>query len=75
MNDFLLNQMLGRLAKKMESENIRAILVTPAHNGGIEINYLNEDNKDEPLLVGEIMVMRKDVYEELKSTINQLKLL
>lgn len=75
MNDFLLNQMLGRLAKKMENENIRAILVTPANNGGIEINYLNDENKNEPLAVGEVMLMRKDVYEELKSTINQLKLL
>lgn len=75
MNDFLLNQMLGRLAKKMENENIRAILVTPADNGGIEINYLNDENKNEPLAVGEVMLMRKDVYEELKSTINQLKLL
>lgn len=74
MNDFLLNQMLGRLAKKMENENIRAILVTPANNGGIEINYLNDENKNEPLAVGEVMLMRKDVYEELKSTINQLKL-
>ena len=74
MNDFLLNQMLGILAKKMENENIRAILVTPADNGAIEINYLNDENKNEPLAVGEVMLMRKDVYEELKSTINQLKL-
>lgn len=67
--------MLGRLAKKMENENIRAILVTPSDNGAIEINYLNDENKNEPLAVGEVMLMRKDVYEELKSTINQLKLL
>ena len=74
MNDFILKQMLGRLASKMQNEQIKAILVTPTDNGGIEIDYLRPENEAEPLALGEIILMKKEHYDALKSEINKFKL-
>jgi len=70
MNDFLFKQMMSQLAGHISKNNIRAILVTPTNEKGVEINYIMPET-DEPLTVGEVVVLKANEYDALKSLANK----
>lgn len=71
-NKLMLKSALSQLAKKIENEKIRAILVVPSKNqpGEIEIEYMDE-NSGNVLTIGEVVVMTSAEYKALRSLANK----